>query len=111
MNPAELLLGPLYNLYVSALGNTIGMVLGYVTLLGFICIILWSLNNHKDLISAFNLKPNSVGNYVFLIVLTLVLYFVISDTLGFPFLGSITVAVSGVIFYNWTINSLEGETL
>ena len=43
MNPAQSLLGPLYTLYVSALGQTVGMIVGYVTLVGITALVWWQI--------------------------------------------------------------------
>ena len=109
MNPAASLLGPLYELYVAALGDTVGNVVGYVTLIGIIALVWWCVNNRDDLISGFDLRLATIGHAVILIILTIVIYVVASDNLGFPFLGSITVAVSTALFCRWTMNTLEGE--
>ncbi|MDP7043496.1 MAG: hypothetical protein QF807_05710 [Candidatus Thalassarchaeaceae archaeon] len=109
MNLAATLLGPLYELYVAALGDSVGIVVGYATLLGLASLIWWSFANRNDIISGFDLRGATIGNMVLLFLLAFVIYFVAFDYLGFPILGSLTVAISSTLLFHWTMSTLEGE--
>lgn len=111
MNPAATLLGPLYDLYVAALGENIGGVVSYATLLGLVALVWWCLANRDDIVSGLDLRVGTIGNMVVLILLTFVIYVVASDNLGFPMVGSLTVAVSTTLLFRWTMTSLEGESV
>ncbi|DAC50499.1 MAG TPA: hypothetical protein HA340_03555 [Candidatus Thalassarchaeaceae archaeon] len=109
MNLAATLLGPLYDLYIAALGESVGIIVSYVTLLGLASLIWWGFANRNDIISGFDLRGATIGNMVLLFLLTFVIYFVAFDYLGFPMIGSLTVAVSSTLLFHWTISTLEGE--
>ena len=84
----------------------------YVCMRGCLYVCLYVcvyVNNRDDLVSGFDLRLATISHAVILIILTIVIYVVASDNLGFPFLGSITVAVSTALFCRWTMNTLEGE--
>lgn len=109
MNLASTLLGPLYELYITALGESVGVIVSYVTLLGLASLIWWSLANRDSIISGLDLRGATIGNVILLLILTFVIYFVASDHLGFPMVGSLTVAISSTLLFHWTMYSLEGE--
>jgi hypothetical protein len=109
MNPAASLLGPLYNLYVAALGPTVGMIVGYATLVGIFALVWWCLANRNEVISGLDLRFATIGNMILLSLLTIVLFVVMSSTFGFPFIGALTMAVSSTIFFHWCMTNFEGK--
>ena len=111
MNPAQSLLGPLYTLYVSALGQTVGMIVGYVTLVGITALVWWMLANRNEVISGLDLRVATIGNMLFLILLGAILYAVMSDTFGFPFIGAISMTLTSVLFIHWCMTNFEGEPI
>ncbi|MCS5526492.1 MAG: hypothetical protein NZ774_01385 [Candidatus Poseidoniales archaeon] len=111
MNIAQSLLGPLYNLYVSALGQTVGMIVGYITLVGIFALVWWLLANRNEVISGLDLRVSTIGNMIFLILLGTVLYVVMSSTFGFPFIGAISMTISSVLFVHWCMTNFEGEPI
>ena len=111
MNPAASLLGPLYNLYTSALGNSVGMVVGYATLIGIVALVWWTIANRDDVISGFDLRSATIGNYVILLVVGLALYYLVSQTFGFPIVGAIFVAAVSTILFHWCMTAFENETI
>jgi len=111
MNLAQTLLGPLYDLYVSALGQTVGMIVGYVTLLGISALIWWLIANRNEVISGLDLRLATIGNMLFLSLSGVILYFVMSTTFGFPFLGAITMTLTSLLFMHWCMTNFEGELI
>ena len=109
MNIAATLLGSLYDLYVAALGESVGTIAGYATLLGLASLIWWGLSNRDDIISGLDLRGATISNIVLLLLLTFVVYFVALDYFGFPNIGSLTVAISSTLLFHWTMSTLEGE--
>lgn len=111
MNLAASLLGPLYNLYVSALGQTVGMIVGYVTLVGIFALIWWLLANRNEIISGLDLRLATIGNMIVLILLSGILYVVMSSSFGFPFIGAISMTLSSVLLVHWCMTNFEGEPI
>tara|TARA_B110000116_G_C16386013_1_gene380752 strand:- start:31 stop:366 length:336 start_codon:yes stop_codon:yes gene_type:complete len=111
MNPAQSLLGPLYNLYISALGQSVGMVVGYITLVGIAALVWWIMANRNEVISGLDLRVATIGNMIFLTLIGVVLYVVMSGTFGFPFIGAISMTVSSVLFMHWCMINFEGEPI
>ena len=111
MNLAASLLGPLYNLYVSALGQTVGMIVGYTTLVGIFALIWWLLANRNEVISGLDLRVATIGNMIVLILLGGILYVVMSSTFGFPFIGAISMTISSVLLVYWGMTNFEGEPI
>jgi|TARA_B110000196_G_scaffold86509_1_gene75019 hypothetical protein len=111
MNLAASLLGPLYNLYVSALGQTVGMIVGYATLVGIFALIWWLLANRNEVISGLDLRVATIGNMIVLILLGGILYVVMSSTFGFPFIGAISMTISSVLLVYWGMTNFEGEPI
>lgn len=111
MNLAQSLLGPLYNLYISALGQTIGMIVGYVTLLGITALVWWVIANRNDVISGLDLRIPTIGYMIFLVLLGVILYVVMSSTFEFPFIGAISMTVTSVLFIHWCMINFEGEPI
>ncbi len=109
MNPAAALLGPLHNLYISALGNTVGMIISYLTLLVMVAFMAWLLMNRNEVIEGLDIRGATIKNMVVFVLLTCVVYAVASDYLGFPMVGALTIALSSTLFYRWTMTALEGE--
>jgi hypothetical protein len=106
---ADSLLGPLYSLYEGALGSTGAWVLGHLTLVGFLALVGWAVSNRDEIISGLDIRPRTVGSLVGLTLVTGLLFFFFSDTLGYPFIGAITVAASSMGFLLWCYVTLEGE--
>ncbi|HIG20900.1 MAG TPA: hypothetical protein EYQ78_09120 [Candidatus Poseidoniales archaeon] len=111
MNLAQSFLGPLYNLYVSALGQTVGMLVGYVTLVGIVALVWWIMANRNEVISGLDLRVATIGNMIFLTLIGVVLYVVMSGTFEFPFIGAISMAISSVLFMHWCMTNFEGEPI
>ena len=111
MNIAQSLLGPLYNLYVSALGQTVGMIVGYVTLVAIFALVWWLLANRNEVISGLDLRVATIGNMIFLILLGAILYVLMSSTFGFPFVGAISMTISSVLLVHWCMTNFEGEPI
>lgn len=111
MNPVAVLLGPLYELYIAALGEKVGVVVSYTTLLGLIALIWWCLANRNEIIYELNLRPTTIGNMIMLLLLTFVIYVVVLDNFGFPVVGAIIVAVSSTLLFHWTMTAFEGEPI
>ncbi|HIO86846.1 MAG: hypothetical protein CXX81_18420 [Methanobacteriota archaeon] len=111
MNIAQSLLGPLYDLYVSALGQTVGMIVGYVTLVGIFALVWWLLANRNEVISGLDLRVATIGNMIVLILLGGILYVVMSSTFGFPFIGAISMTISSVLLVYWCMTNFEGEPI
>jgi|TARA_B110000881_G_C18578485_1_gene520149 hypothetical protein len=111
MNLAQSLLGPLYNLYVSALGQSVGMVVGYITLVGIAALVWWMMANRNEVISGLDLRVATIGNMIFLTLIGVVLYVVMSGTFGFPFIGAISMTISSVLFMHWCMTNFEGEPI
>ena len=109
MNPAAALLGPLYDLYIAALGNGVGTIVSYVTLLAIISLIAWALSNRNEIINGLDIRGATIKDLAIFILLTGAVYAVASDYLGFPVVGALTTAVSSSIFFRWTMTALEGE--
>lgn len=111
MNLAASLLGPLYVLYVSALGQTIGMVVGYATLVGITALLWWVIANRNEVISGLDLRVATIGNMIFITLLGVILYTVMSGTFGFPFIGALSMTITSVLFFHWCMTNFEGEPI
>ena len=109
MNAASALLGPLYDLYISALGNSVGTLVSYVTLMCIIAFFGWILMKRNEIISGLDIRGATIKNMCVLLILTVVVYALASDYLGFPMLGALTVALSSTLLFSWTMTALEGE--
>lgn len=111
MNPAASLLGPLYDLNVAAFGASIGGVASYLTLGGIVALVWWAVSNHQSIISGLDLRAATIWNWLKVLFVGALLYFVSIGTFGFPFLGAVTVAVCSAWLYQWTMTNFEGETV
>ncbi len=109
MNAAASLLGPLYDLYILALGGTIGMVVGYATLVGIFALLWWMIANRDEVISGFDLRAATIWSMIVVFGVGITLYFVMLEVFSFPSVGAIIVAASSALFYHWVMVNFEGE--
>ena len=108
VNVAQELLGPLYALYVAALGEAGGWALGHLTLLGIIALVAWVLKNRHEVITNLDLRPRSIGGMLMLIVSFVAFTLVCTRSFGYPLGGAVLTSMSGVLFVLWTYRWLEG---
>lgn len=109
MNLGASLLGPLYDLYVAALGQSVGEAVSYLTLVALAALGWWLVTNRQGIISGLDLRGAVIWEWMKILIVAVLLYFVTIETLGFPPIGALTVAVCITWLYNWTMTSLEGE--
>ena len=107
LNVACELLGPLYELYVAALGDTAAWVLGHLTLLAIVVMVAWLLKNRNEVITGLDLRPRTIGGIIIIIGLFIGTTLIFTRSLGFPLVGSLLTSFSSVAFVFWCYRWLE----
>ncbi len=107
-NLADPLLGPLYDLYVAALGDTAAWALGHLTLLAIVVLVAWVLKNRHDVITNLDLRPRTISGALVLVGSFIVFTLVCIRSLGFPIVGALVTSLSSVLFVYWCYRWLEG---
>ena len=107
LNVACELLGPLYELYVAALGDTAAWALGHLTLLAIVVMVAWLLKNRNEVITGLDLRPRTIGGIIAIVVLFVGTTLIFTHSLGFPLVGSLFTSFSSVAFVFWCYRWLE----
>ncbi len=97
-NLADPLLGPLYDLYVAALGDTAAWALGHLTLLAIVALVAWVLKNRHEVITNLDLRPRIIGGALVFVGSFVAFTLVCNRLFGFPLVGAVLTSLPSVLF-------------